>query len=103
MSSLNVRAQDPDGWSAFPGPDTTIAQICQAAQAFPDLDVVFYRETGEVAFRVREGGNQPKAEALARALFGDDDELIVSEDTGTFARLEESFDLEARDRHAEGV
>lgn len=117
MSSLNVDAW-PQPWRAYPGPETTIAQITNALVAFPDLALAIDEKDFSISFVVPQDGpgrlaRPPETEELAAALFGDDEELIVAEDTGTFPRSVmdlpgvdddlEAFDAEARDRNAEGV
>lgn len=86
-------------WAAFPSEDTTVAQLGHVVQIL-GLEVQV-RNDGTV-FLVQSAldpMDPPPAEVVAHLLYGDDHELIVTEDTGTF----EAFDQEARDRHAEGV
>lgn len=95
MSSLNVA---PTPWRAYPGPETTIAQLTAAITAFPQLVIDVAPVTMEISLSVDFAGDAPpSAEDLAAVMFPNDDELIVSE-TGNFARLVEE---EANDRHFE--
>jgi hypothetical protein len=89
VSSLVI---EKDPWGAYPSPDTTVLQLELALEAFPHLDVAVTLDQ-DVLLIVVDDLDPPTTPELALALYGDDDELIVSE----------LFDQEARDRHAEGV
>ena len=101
MSSLNVTSSNV-GWRACPGPETTLDQLSRALKAFPQLELDVDHDTLAISFVIVDG-HEPDTEELAQVMFADDEELIVSEDTGTFFAFdsEESFDLEAQDRNAE--
>ena len=47
MSSLNIT---PNPWRAFPGQDTTIRQLTDAIQAFPELILDVAQVTFEISF-----------------------------------------------------
>ena len=101
MSNLNVRKKP---WAAFPSSDTTLAQLAPAILEF-NLEVDTTTDL-EVYLRRRRGDDSPppSTDELALAMYGGaDPELLVAEETGAHERLAESFDLEAKDRHNEGV
>ena len=103
MSSLNVKRTE-ETWEAIPSLDTTVGALAAAVNEF-GLEVVI-RLDGSVSLVLPQlpGDAPPTTEALVAVMFGDDDpDLLVSEETGTFPRLEESFEAEAQDRNAEGV
>lgn len=96
MSSLNVT---PSPWRAYPGPETTIAQLTAAIMAFPQLVIDVAPVTMEISLSVDFQADPPPTTAdLAAVMFPDDDELITSEDTVAGLR---ALDQEAQDRHAE--
>ena len=96
MSSLNIT---PNPWRAFPGQDTTIRQLTDAIQAFPELILDVAQVTFEISFILDfNAGRPPKTDELAAVLYPDDDELIISEDTSVGLR---AIDAEAMDRHIE--
>lgn len=101
MSSLNIDKTE-GGWIAYPSPDTTIAQLAMALGTFPEIKIE-RGENDDIYFVLaHRRATPPTAEALAAAMYFDDKELIVSEDTGQH-RVAESFDSEAKDRNAEGA
>lgn len=101
MSSLNI-ARTPH-WRAYPSPETTIGQITKAIARFPDLRIEIGPEFDLCLVIARLGAFPPDTDELATVLYGDDETLITSEDSGVFElpEIDELFDQEARDRNAD--
>ena len=101
VSSLNVKTEP---WAAYPSPDTTLAQL---APAILECELEVDGTTDLTVYLKRRDGDDsppPNLEELGRALFGEDhNAILVTEYTGEHRRLDEAFEAEAKDRHAEGV
>lgn len=101
MSSLNV-SLDPAGWRAYPSPDTSIAQLAMALGTFPEIQIE-RGENDDIYFVLAHASaTPPTADAIAAAMYSDDEELIVSSDTGEH-RVADCYEQEAKDRNAEGA
>ena len=85
--SLHVR-NEAGAWLATPASGTTVDELQRALEAFPDLKLIV---EGGVIVLVRADPitEPPDLEALGLAMFGEDHDAILVEETGEHEQIDE--------------